>query len=127
MDFVLAQQKKPQKEKQEALLKLAEHMGCKKEEPQFTLPPAHPKNIPKVPKGIRGKLDEIRSQRSEITLNKKAPQKHDDLKYGDSKIKRSHSKGGDIKSEVQSIPTEHPAGKEKVIVNEKFNLKELLL
>ena len=148
LDFVLAQEKKPALDKQDALLKLAEHMGAKTgTQGTDNVPPLPPKEVRK-PKGMKAKIDEIRSQRSECVADSrgKPAKAQGGVKYGEAMKKRSGSKGRDTESETKpreikseiGMPVkkeeEEPMkevikepGKEKVFVNEKFNIKDLLL
>eukprot|EP01022_Parablepharisma_sp_SALTPOND_P022850 TRINITY_DN4676_c0_g1_i1.p1 TRINITY_DN4676_c0_g1~~TRINITY_DN4676_c0_g1_i1.p1 ORF type:complete len:795 (-),score=146.79 TRINITY_DN4676_c0_g1_i1:1329-3713(-) len=133
LDYLLVQQKMPEKEKQEARLKLAGHMGAFPQEPEKKL-------VAKKPKGIRAKIDEIKSQRSEILEPPAKPVRkpRKEVKYAEVN-KRVGSKEREVQSEqygfredaeeVQEIMREKPKEpiKEKVIVNEKFNIKDILV
>lgn len=162
LDYMLVQQKRPAKERQDALVRLAEHMGGVPAgvEPPVPVPSKGQTKLPpravaggKRPKGMRGKIDEIRSHRSEILgeeqKRKPVPAKDDGSRYSKpiGKIKkRAGSKEREVRSEMggrtssgerkpatevidgeQMREIAKEAGKERVVVNEKFNLKDLLV
>jgi len=125
LDYLLVQQKMPAQEKQNARLKLAEHMGVLPHNEQK----AAQKSAQRKPikhKGMRGKIDEIKSQRSEIVDSRKYGMKsHNEAKseYSTSQINQPE----EIVSDVPDIVNEHKeVKKERVIVNSKFNIKDLL-
>jgi hypothetical protein len=116
LDYLLVQQKMSAQEKQNARLKLAEHMGVlpRNEDKAIQKKSTLPKH-----KGVRGRIDEIKSQRSEVV---------DSRKYGaklHTETKSEHS-GSQTHPEEIEQDVVNEVKKERVIVNSKFNIKDLL-
>lgn len=132
LDYLLVQQKMPVREKQDARRKLAEHMGvlprngALQEEVQ-SVGEAKMERKEKRHKGIRGRIDEIKSQRSEASESKAKK----DAKYGDmsrakqfTEAQSEHAAQEVNEPEEEFVPRENK--KERVIVSSKFNIKDLL-
>eukprot|EP00826_Nyctotherus_ovalis_P011639 TRINITY_DN13028_c0_g1_i6.p1 TRINITY_DN13028_c0_g1~~TRINITY_DN13028_c0_g1_i6.p1 ORF type:complete len:203 (-),score=73.76 TRINITY_DN13028_c0_g1_i6:145-753(-) len=145
LDYLLVQQKMPAKEKQDARIKLAEHMGVLprnrplREEVQSVGSRAKAEKMElageqkeKRLKGIRGRIDEIKSQRSETSETKaKKDNKLLGVKYGDmnrakqfTEAQSEHVAQEINEPEEEFVPRENK--KERVIVSSKFNIKDLL-
>lgn len=116
IDYMLAQQKKPAKERQEGLAKLAEHMGAGG-------PQSHRKG-----KGIRGRIDEIKLQRSDADYEQEET-RTERVELGPENDEREvrSEMGMRVRSEAILQKPGRGQMKGRMVVNEKFNAKDLLL
>ena len=143
IDYLLVQQKMPQKEKQDARIKLAEHIKLGSSDQRYSSEVPHINQtseskscIAPQPKGLRKKFDEIKSRRSDVldppTAKPKLMKK--EVKYSERRAKTEEiaqdtaqtiiDSNADLVKEKDNSKN---LGREKVTVNEKFNVKDILV